>query len=72
MNTEYEHLMSLSQVYWILDGENKAYHLREEIKAWGGYWVPEHKAWCIDNPGEAEMSVFKRLGLMLQFRRMKA
>ena len=34
--------------YWILDGAEKSYDLKEEIKAWGGYWNPDHKAWRID------------------------
>ena len=31
--------------YWVLDGDSSSYELREEIKAWGGYFDRDHKKW---------------------------
>ena len=69
MNPNYEDLITPSKTYWIIDGTSKSYDLREEIKAWGGYWVKEHKSWCIDEPCENAMRVLKAAGLILQFRK---
>ena len=65
----FEELMKNPKQYWILSGSSKAYDLKEEIKAWAGYWVPEHKAWCIDDPDDREKKFFKTIGLVLQLRR---
>ena len=50
MNRDFENLMKpMGTAYWVLDGAENTYNLREEIKAWGGYWVPDMKNWCIDS-----------------------
>ncbi len=60
------------KLYWILDGRNSAYELREEIKSWGGFWVPEHKAWCIETTEKSfAYSALNSCGLILQYRREK-
>ena len=56
--------------YWILDGAEKAFELKEEIKMHNGRWIPEHKAWCISTNKESDSYKFlKSIGLILQFRR---
>lgn len=65
----FDDLVTPSRTYWVLDGTSKSYDLKEEIKSWGGYWVKEHKAWCIDNPDETAIRVLKSAGLQVQFRR---
>jgi len=55
--------------FWILDGDNKAFHKREEIKALSGYFDGDHKAWCINSPGPEVVNIIKNNGLVLQFRR---
>jgi len=68
---EFENLMKSSgHDYWILDGAERAYDLKEEIKAWGGYWVPNHKSWRIDNLEKTDHAylILKKAGLTLQVR----
>ena len=56
--------------YYILNGASKAYDLREEIRNWGGYYVPEYKCWAIASPCEKAKRVLKLVGLKLQFRKL--
>ncbi len=54
--------------YWILDGTSRSYDLKEEVKAWGGYWVKDHRAWridCLDKNSNA-YNTLKSCGLVLQ------
>jgi len=60
------------KVYWILDGEEKTFMKRDTIKKLGGYFVPDHKAWCIDNPKPETIDFLKVMGLTVQFRRFQA
>lgn len=55
--------------YWVLDGDSSSYELREEIKAWGGYFDRDHKKWCIDGPDKSCIQALSRMGLNLQWRR---
>ena len=71
MDIDFQGLVTPIKTYWILDGDSKAYDMREEIKAWAGYFVREHKAWCIDDPCELSRKALTSLGLILQFRRYK-
>jgi len=57
--------------FWILDGSEKAYSLRQEIKNHGGYWVEDHRSWCIDDPDESTINVFRMAGLIVQFRKYR-
>lgn len=57
--------------FWILDGDTKTFVMRSEIKDIGGYWDLNHKAWCIDDPGESIIQAIWNLGMKIQFRRFK-
>jgi hypothetical protein len=59
-----DELLNTAKDYWI---DGRAYEMREEIKAWGGYWNPDKKRWQIDSVEEGEIikEVFYRLGLKL-------
>lgn len=57
--------------FWVLDGTSKTFVLRQEIKNQGGYYLADHKAWCIDNPDERTINVLKSSGLVIQFRKWK-
>lgn len=59
------------KVYWILDGDEKAYFKRDIIKLVNGYFVREHSAWCIDNPSPDVIDHLKKHGLVTQFRRFQ-
>jgi len=54
--------------YWILDGVEKTYLFREEIKNLGGKWNPDHKAWEIVLHGKDSDAhcLLKGCGLTLQ------
>ena len=69
LDMAFDDLVKDDQEYWITDGASRAYDLKEEIKSWGGFWVNDHKSWCILNPDEGLKSLFKSMGLRLQFRR---
>jgi len=56
--------------YWVLDGANRSFDLKEEIKSWGGYWIPEHRSWCIKtNKKDIAYKTLNAAGLKLQYRR---
>jgi len=56
--------------YWILDGSSSSYDLKEEIKNWCGFWVPEHKTWCIKTCKDSTAyKTLTAIGLRLQWRR---
>lgn len=61
--------MEPGKEYWVMSGASTSYDLREEIKSWGGFWVPDHKCWAITNPCDKAKLVLKGAGLSLQFRR---
>lgn len=69
-NISHDELMKPIEEYWVQNGTSNSYELREEIKNWGGFWVPEHKCWAITAPCDSAKRVLKSIGLKLQFRRL--
>ena len=72
-NVTYEELLAHTSTlrdYWIIDGDSRTYDLREEIKNWGGYWVPEHKCWRIDglSRNDPAFKILRKIGLVLQVK----
>lgn len=58
-----------TRTYFLLDGREKTYDLKEEIKAKGGKWNADFKCWVIETSGEKELEIksyFKMLGLTVQ------
>jgi hypothetical protein len=56
------------QDFWVLNGDSSSYDLKEEIKAWGGYWDYGKRRWRIDciNKGEPAFLVLTKRGLILR------
>lgn len=66
----HDNLMKPIKEFWVQSGTSNSYELREEIKNWGGYWVPTHKCWAIADPCESAKRTLKLIGLKLQFRKL--
>lgn len=55
-----------SKTYFIMDGSEKTFDFKEEIKMKGGRWDKDFRCWCIEDPLEETLSLFKTLGLKVQ------
>ena len=57
-------MSEVNQDYWI---KGNSYELKEEIKHWGGVWVPEKRMWKIHytNSNQGDYKQLEKLGLKL-------
>ena len=55
-----------SKTYFVMDGSEKTFDFKEEIRLKGGRWDKDFRCWCIEDPLEETLSLFKTLGLKVQ------
>lgn len=63
-------MSNIHEDFWILDGREKTFMFKEEIKAQGGVFVPEFKCWKIPNisKDDIKLKVLKSCGLKVQVK----